>query len=99
MQREYVQGEVPGDVVSRAPAKRTLRVPPIRLVETAHVSEKYGRADAERQAEMIRAAWKRAGHEVDAYVEAFKAGGQTCWRVVLPDMVNGLPVAAIEGNR
>lgn len=99
MQREYVQGEVPGDVVSRAPAKRVLRVPPLRPVETAHVGEKYGRVDAERQAEMIRAAWKRAGHEVDAYVETFKSGGQTCWRVVLPGMVNGLPVAVIEGVR
>ena len=99
MQREYVMGEVPSDVAIPKPAPRALGVPPLKTPPLEHVTERYSMEDAERQAAMIREAWRRAGHTVDAYAECYKVGGQPCYRVVLPDMVNGLPASVFMAKR
>ena len=91
---EYVLGEVPYESKRVAKRRREVRVPPFVSEPLAKAKDTYKLEDAERHASMIRAAWKRAGWEVDVYVEARSTGNGMSYRVVAPDMVNGLPVAA-----
>lgn len=92
--REYVQGEVPHEPKAKVVRRREVKVPPFVSEPLAKATDTYRVEDAERHASMIRAAWKRAGWEVDVYVEARNTGSGMSYRVVMPEMVNGLPLAA-----
>lgn len=95
MDREYVQGEVVGDVGGPPKQKPRINVPPFSP-QFVHAKDKaYDEADARRHAAMIAEAWRRAGHDVQPRVEYVGRGNNRRWVVRMPDLVNGLPVKAL----
>lgn len=107
MDREYVLGEVPSDVNPRGRRKpapslqnKSIRVPDICLDRKWVNSAAHTKKTAERQAELIRLAWQRVGYEVYPQIVIEVRGGRNCYVVKLPDMLNGLPLAAFaEGAK
>lgn len=75
-----------------------MRVPPF-VARAEQTGADYLTEDgAHRLAAIIRAAWKRAGHDVPCFVEAVRvpsrrssSGEAICFTVRMPTLVAGLP--------
>lgn len=90
-----------GPAVAAQPVKDAPADPPLmqRLPHPPFCSgpatgvDMISKAGAERCADMIRAAWRNAGHEVETVVEVAGRNkeGATTFTVKLPGLVNGLP--------
>lgn len=104
MDREYVLGEVPSDfaeLVRRKPKSlisKRIRVPEFCLEKKKPSGASHSRETAERQAEMIRLAWRRVGYEVNPVIGSRLEEGRTCYFVMTPDLINGLPLSAYYGR-
>jgi hypothetical protein len=98
---EYVLGEVPEGAGERAFRKKApevklkvVQVPPLPVgfgERPKATAKPYKLAEATRHAQMIEQAWRRAGHDVRAEIITETKGGKTTYRVVMPDLINGLP--------
>lgn len=76
---------------SPVPAARVARHPPF-FSGSVTVNERENETDrAHRHAAMIRAAWRRCGHDIEVVVVSIN--GTPCVRI--PGLLNGLPTRVV----